>query len=484
MARPDLSQNTKHRLLLITYHFPPSREVGALRWEKLAMHAAERGWGIDAFVADPATLAAADPERLHDLPKTTRVYGIGETPGPLDRFNEVVVRLLHALRHMWRSGIVRSRSRTPTAIHIETFLFSRAHRWRGLKVRDWIQAFNAVARYQRYCRWAASAAEAAIRAFNPDVHLAVISSGPPHMAHLAGKRVSATTGLPLVVDMRDPWSLVERLPENYASPVWTWLARRDEPRTLERAILVVCNTFEAEEGLCSRYPQHAEKLVTIMNGYDEDPLPEPCHHAQFLIAYAGSIYLDRTPKLLFRAAVRVVKEMGLTPSQFSIEFLGDLPSLDAVLAVAESEGLDGFVRVWPTRPRKEVLRFLSTAAMLVVLPQDSYMAIPAKTFEYMRFSAWILGLAEKGTATERVLRRCGADIAEPMDVDAIAAILRARYRQFAAGEQPPPLCNDRQLSRRYQAQKLFDEMVKRLANGPKLGECNVPGMDGTNSCTG
>src|SRR2546422_7800891 len=45
----------QHRLLLISYHFPPDPAVGALRWQKLARYAAERGWGLDVMRSEEHT---------------------------------------------------------------------------------------------------------------------------------------------------------------------------------------------------------------------------------------------------------------------------------------------------------------------------------------------------------------------------------------------------------------------------------------------
>src|SRR4051794_37614156 len=56
------------RLLLISYHFPPSQTAGALRWQKLSRYAAERGWGLDVVTLHPDAVANADWSRLDELP--------------------------------------------------------------------------------------------------------------------------------------------------------------------------------------------------------------------------------------------------------------------------------------------------------------------------------------------------------------------------------------------------------------------------------
>src|SRR3989442_15801568 len=99
------------------------------------------------------------------------------------------------------------------------------------------------------------------------------------------------------------------------------------------------------------------------------------------------------------------------------------------------------------------MEFLATARMLAFLPQDSDMAIPAKIFDYMRFDAWLLVLAEFGSATEQLLRASGADVVSPDASDTLAALLHLRYLQHQRGERPVRLCLNQPYGRRRPADR-------------------------------
>ncbi len=96
--------------------------------------------------------------------------------------------------------------------------------------------------------------------------------------------------------------------------------------------------------------------------------------------------------------------------------------------------------------------------MLVILPQDTDLAIPAKVFEYMRFDAWLLALAERDSATGLVLRGTAADVISSADIDGIAAVLKKRYREYAAGTRPRAIAADPRLSRQFQAGLLVEAL--------------------------
>jgi hypothetical protein len=99
--------------------------------------------------------------------------------------------------------------------------------------------------------------------------------------------------------------------------------------------------------------------------------------------------------------------------------------------------------------------------VLLSLPQGVDLAIPSKVFEYMQFPAWLVALATRGCATERLLRGTAADVVEPGDEDALARVLLDRYRQWARGERPRPVNADGRFSRRRQADLLFDAIEAR-----------------------
>ena len=459
------------RLLLISYHFPPAQSAGALRWEKFAGHAAERGLAMDVVTLHPSSVSRPDMSRLAELPAGMRVYGVPEATLRLERLEQRLWRGYRRIRPI-RGAALGPGAPAPAAAGAGTARstlsaqsFGRAEiRW-TLEPSSLRRGYFAWIDYARQRQWALAAARVGLDLSRSTTYRAVISCGPPHMAHEAGRRVAQAQRLPLVMDLRDPWSLVQRLPEAIASPVSLTLAARHERRAMGRAALVVANTEPLQLALQARYPEARARIITVMNGYDEDPMPASRPGPRFTIGYAGAIYLDRNPRVLFTAAARVVRELDLKPADFGIELMGDVASFDGVptALIAADEGLDGFVVTRPPGSRREALEFLADATMLLSLPQDSDMAIPSKIFEYMQYDAWILALAERDSATERVLRASPADVVAPSDLEGLVRVLRSRYLQHSRGERPIRLATDPRYSRRHQARRLFDAIEGCLA---------------------
>ncbi|HWJ21411.1 MAG TPA: hypothetical protein VNS52_03570 [Gemmatimonadaceae bacterium] len=458
---------TGRRLILISHHFPPGQSVGALRWQMMARYAAERGWGLDVVTLDPAShREGVDLSRLDELPPGVRVYTV---PLVRSRVEGMVNRTWRIVRRL-RDVASRGRRRQPASLAAPADEAPRraapAYMSRGelmgkrFEPRDLLRTYFAWVEVDLTRRWAHAAADVATRIARRGVHRAVVTSGPPHMTHEGGRLVATRTGLAFVMDLRDPWSLSERLPEFVASKYWYRTAARYERRALRRASLVVSNTEAAARALRARHPDAAERIITVMNGCDEEPMPRRTADGRlpFVIAYAGTIYLDRDPRLLFRAAARVVRDLALTPADLQFRFMGQNEGYD-VVAVAREEGLgDGFVLQSEPRPRRDALRFLADAALLVSLPQDSEMAIPAKVFDYAQFDAWVLALVERESATGVLLDGSGADVVAPKDVDTMEGVLRTHLAQYRRGERPRALNAEGRFSRRTQADVLLNAL--------------------------
>jgi hypothetical protein len=468
---------------LISYHFPPSRAAGALRWQKLARYASSYGWGVDAVALAPDQVQAADQESLADLPPGTRVFGVRETPAPWEPLERAAWKLYRTLRASPRH-VPAAGSSSAAVVEVESFARSELPRFPRTGA-EWRRAYTVGGLYLRERAWARRAAALGLSLVNAGAHRAVITCGPPHMAHDAGRWIAERAGLPLVMDLRDPWAEVERLHEAIASPLWYYLAMRHERRCVRKASLIVMNTNQARASMVARYRELAERVIAVMNGCDDEPPRRRSDEGPFRVMYAGSVYLDRDPRPLLKAVAAVVRDLRLEPGQLWLEFIGNARAYCGVSisALAEAEGLREFVRQHEHQPRRRLLEMLSDAAMLVSLPQDSHMAIPSKVFEYMSFPAWLLAFATPESATGALLLGTGADVVDPGDVEGAASVLRRRFLEHRAGVRPVPIASQERFTRRHQADVLFGSLARLLEGHPVpspvvVAPAHLPAVEG------
>lgn len=442
--------------LLFSYHFPPGTAAGAQRWDVFTRVGVERGWTFDVITAaDVGAVSADAPIRAHRVPH--RPHWINRS-----------VNALMARRAAGRpdAGAAVDGAVAPAtssaAIGDQVLRKDEVHFPRtGDDLRRNVRAGLLHLSWVPWMQDATTAGRALLRTRRYD---AVLSSGPPHLGAEAARRTARAAGVPLIVDFRDPWSLIDVLPHWYASWTYYALAERYERRSIAAARLGVMNTSRATDAMRARYPR--ADLVTVPNGFNGDAPIAQHDPARFLMVFAGNIYLDRDPRPLLAAVSQVVRELGLTPDAFTLRFIGGELAYGgrSVTTLATDAGIpDGMVEARDAMPRRALFAEMAAAAMLVNLPQGAQLCIPSKVYEYLHFPAWVLGLEPAGSATHDVLHAVGADLAHPTDVATIAAHVRTRVLAYRAGERPAPLAAPDEYSSPVEGHRFFDAVESRVA---------------------
>ena len=436
----------QRRILLVSYYYPPVNVVGALRWQKLTPVLERRGWPLDVIMVEPDSSVALDAHRLAEIPPDTRRFGVPD----------VASRSFEFQRSAWRW--VRPLFRRGTS-HQESHEAESGRPPQIPERESLARAYLARLMFREGLRWADRATSVARRVAAERPPTLVVSSGPPHAAHEAARRIARERRVPFVMDLRDPWCSVENMPKDCESRTWMRLAETAERRCVEDASLVVVTTEAARVAMVERYPQLADRFIRVMNGADPETIPVVERKSRFIIAYAGNLYYGRDPRNLFRAVARVTQELALSPDVFAVQFLGG-ESYEGrpVSELAAEVGVQDFFEYTPHKPRTDALKMLAGASMLVSLPQYAHLAIPAKLFEYVQFDAWLLVLAERDSATALLFRDTGADVVRPDDVASMAEAIRYRFEQFRRGDRPIALNADGSFSRERQAELLLDAL--------------------------
>ncbi|HSJ07312.1 MAG TPA: hypothetical protein VK936_11435 [Longimicrobiales bacterium] len=441
----------RRRLLLLTHHFPPSEAVGAIRWHKFAVHMGRAGWTFDIVSAGTPGIAGPFPA---DLPPGSRLWQVELRDGLAVRAEQAMLAVYGRAKRAGadRTGAASERSDAAAVVRTEGVRTADV-RWNLRSPRGWVRLWFTLRDLSAGVATARQVERAALHVANPRVHRAVITSGPPHYWHVGGGRAAARLGLPLVIDLRDPWGVTDLVHEYFATPWWVAAAGHYERGAVGRAALVVANTEPLRDALAGRYPESASRIITVMNGIDDDPIPEGMSYQAFTIGYAGTIYFGRDPRPLFSGAARVVADLQLTPEEFQIRFIGDATHYGGVplQTLAREAGLESHVMVGGRVSRIEAHHFLAKCHMLVSLPWEDGLTIPAKLFEYMRFPAWLLVFADRDSAMDHMLRGHDADVVGNADIDGVAAAIRRRFLQFRGGGRPAAMTTDTGLSRASQA---------------------------------
>jgi glycosyltransferase involved in cell wall biosynthesis len=378
---------------MIAYHFPPlAGSSGIQRTLRFVQHLPGLGWQPLVLSADPRAYEKTSDDLLADIPPGTEV------------------RRAFAL---------------DTARHLQV----------GGRYFGWM------ARPDRWVSWKIAAVREGMRLiaqFKPEV---IWSTYPIATAHLIGAELQRRSGLPWIADFRDPMAQ-----EGYPTDPITWQSYSDiEADALARARFSVFTTPGAAQIYRERYPAHANRVVVLENGFDEESFPRRAAAAApravarpVVLLHSGIVYpSERDPTQLFEALQRLRASGRLQPGELRIRFRASVHD-DLLQALARDHGVPDLIELSPAIPYRQALaEMMEVDALLVMQASNCNAQIPAKIYEYLRAGRPILGLTDAVGDTAGVLREAGLDTIVALDsAAAIEAALPAFLESVRNGTAP------------------------------------------------
>lgn len=403
-------QRRKRRLLVITFHFPPDGSVGGKRWAGLSKYLARLGWEVHVVTASSGEDSQiVDGVHRHYCPRRT------------------------TLEDWYRARVSARPARAPAPAiserdKIEVRAAARTRSWTG--PFRWLRrlAASAVGLPDQGRGWVLRAALCARRLLGENDFDCVVSSGPPHSAHVAAWLATMGTRVPYWVDMRDPWALTHKEHAARHDPFVRHERRflaRLEGLVFSRAARVLVNTRECRVALIKSRP-YLQPLY-LPNGVDRDllPLRTPETIERAWMAHVGTLYAGRTFSPVF-AAMQLLAEKGYPgATKLGLHIAGPLesPHRENMQAEIHRLGLDAQVKVHGILAPRSALELLSRVQVALVLAQNQPLCVPAKLYESLALGTPTLVIAEPESAAAREARRVGAMTIDAADVTGLSALL-------------------------------------------------------------
>jgi glycosyltransferase involved in cell wall biosynthesis len=360
------------RALMIAYHFPPfAISSGIQRTLRFVQHLPEFGWEPLVLTVQPRAYERTSEDLVGEVPSDLRI----ERTFALD-----------TARHLSIAG------RYPEVL-------ARPDRWTTWR-------FSAVRTGMRL-----------VREWQPDV---IWSTYPIATAHVIGNALQRRSGLPWIADFRDPMAQ-----DGYPVEPETWRSfKKIESGAVRSARFSTFTTPGAARVYRERYPDAAERITVLENGFDEESFAElqTCAVSSSLnpgavtLLHSGIVYpSERDPTQFFAAIRRLAKAGAVSPESVRIRFRAAVH--DGFLQrLAERFGVQPYIELLPPLPYREaLLEMMRADGLLVFQASNCNEQIPAKIYEYLRCGRPILGLTDHRGDTAGVLQGAGLDTIASLD---------------------------------------------------------------------
>jgi Glycosyl transferase 4-like domain len=435
-----------HRVLIITYLFPPSGGVGPPRYVAYTRHLPAHGCQVSVITAKKPNTPLYDPGLLKLVPPQTRVHRV---------FNPDVP---YAFRDkLWKSVI---RTEPQEGRPAES---SGLSRWmKGIAKAGIQRVFNPDV--QKF--WVPFVLRKARQVIRDEGIETVILNTPPFSLHgLIPPLKREFPNLKWITEVRDDW--VGYYLQNFDSAkndAKQLLAVKMEGAGIRASDFVVAVTPAQRDAMRNRYPdQPSSKFLSVSNGYDgelyENFRPSRDGRNNMVITYFGSVYVNPVYDLTgYLDALDSLPED--IRSQIETRFVGRIAREAEPLLEGRKSKL---VRVG----------FLPRAEGVAKLQETDYMLLAAndptthagKLFDYMATGLPILALTPAKSEVARLLGETGSGVAvDALDREAIQKVLMNALARLRGEPNQFPVANRAAISA-YERKNLVTQFVELTGIG-------------------
>lgn len=423
-------------MLLIAHSFPPMSGPAALRVGKFVKYLRPLGWEIDVVSVKNIMYHSFDYELAEDC-RPDRIFRTPtwEIASLLYHLN----RLLLKAKKTAQSAIHRRNDDQPDykgdIIQSGKFYFSFHDRLRFF--------FKRLIPPDEKIGWLPFARRKGLQLLRKNKYDYIMTSIGPYTSGILACQLSKKTGVPLVIDYRDHWTLHPNT--RFITPLHRRFAESNERKILRHASLVLTVGHVMREELLKRFCNTEEqKIAVIYNGYDEtvftqviDELKNESTNASvmgdensenIIFTYTGSLYQPITP-LYFLSALKLLKQKGDLPSDLLIRFVGNYHK--DIYSLLDEKELAGHITIIPNLPHKEALKELmrSDVLLLFLSTKGGRGILTSKVFEYLRSGKPIVATIPENAEVADILKKVNRHYLCPMeDIDGIAGLLLKAYQ--------------------------------------------------------
>ncbi len=359
---------------MICYYYPPLTDVGCKRSVAFAKYWKKAGW-------EPHVLSVKNPDKTY--------CSLGEAPTP----EGVPVTYTYSLFNLYKFlGKVNG-------------LCSRILGLVGIKLQH-NYFYDIFCIPDLFIGWVLPGIISGLRTIKAKKIDIIYVSCSPFSAGIIGWWLKKITGIPLVIDYRDPFGLdISKFQKaafnqiGFRKPVNRWIAGV----ILNASDLFTVTTEETRELYIEQFPRLKDKIHTVYNGFDHHLLTkieEEEKFSKFTIIYTGNFYYEIEFDYFFEGLGLLKKEGRINPDNFQFLFYGG--RIGRICDALSRYEVNDLIHIKSRIPYSEILVEIKRSHLQLL--RIAQPMISTKLFEGIALNIPFLATVPKGEV-ERIVKK-------------------------------------------------------------------------------
>lgn len=397
-------------VLIFTYYWPPAGGPGVQRFLKFSKYLRDFGWEPVIVTPRSGSYPAFDSSLLEDIPPGLQVRKTA-TFEPFGLYNKLTGK--------------KGKSVPVALIDIQ-------------------ESKNPIKKLAKYIRanyfipdarigWVKYAIREGFKIISTQKIDAIITTGPPHSAHLIGLSLQKKTGIPWVADLRDPWTTMYY---NAFFPRTNKTEKRD--KELEDKVLSSANAVTVvSNGMKEEFSDRNENITVIYNGFDHTDMEAGNMEANdhFSIVYTGSYKPNQDVPGFWAALSELASENEEFKKSCRVNITGIID--ETIKGQIRKFGLENMFEFDGFVPHQEATsRMLRAGLLFFVIPNTdrNQLIMPGKMFEYLASRTPMISFGPSDGNAAIALAESGRDsMIDYHDVQGARDILLKYFNQWKTG---------------------------------------------------
>lgn len=425
-----------HKVLIISYYWPPAGGPGVQRWLNFVKYLPEFEIHPVIYIPENPKYPITDKSLTKGLPKEITIYK-----------NRIFEPYLYA-------GFL-SQKKTK---QISAGVISDGNPSLLERTLLWIRGNMFIPDARKY--WIKPSVSFLTDIIKKEQIDTIITTGPPHSLHLIGLALKKKLGVKWLADFRDPWTSI-----GYHNKLRLTNSSKRKHRELERMVLNSCdkilvtsNTTKIEFESITTKP-----IYIITNGYDipESNLSFNDLDKKFTLAHIGSLLTGRNPENLWKVLSEIINENEAFRNSFQLNLVGVVGR--DVLKCIYDNGLKDYTKVNEYVAHSEAVNHQRKSQVLLLAEIDSPDTrgiIPGKLFEYLAAKRPILAIGPGNWEGGEIVKSTKSGfVCDYSSVSDLKVLLLKWFRLYQQGKLMVSSENIKQYHRRTLTAKLAGHLA-------------------------